>query len=61
MFSIGRKDLSALNEFLAGKKYLIGDSPCNEDAAIFGIVAQIVYTENGTLSNFIKSKSHNIK
>lgn len=43
-----------MNDFLAGKKYLIGDKPCNEDASVFGQVAQIIYTNNGILNKFIK-------
>lgn len=48
--------LKALNEFLAGKKFLLGDKPCNEDAAVFGIVAQMVYTDTSSLNTFIKGK-----
>lgn len=44
-----------MNNFLDGRKFLLGDKPCNEDAAVFGLVAQMVYTESGTLNKFIKS------
>lgn len=48
--------LKSLNDFLEGKKFLIGDKPCNEDASVFGAVAQTVYTETGTLNQFIMSE-----
>lgn len=49
--------MKALNEFLAGKKYLLGDKPCNEDSSVFGIVAQMIFTECGTINKFITSNS----
>lgn len=46
----------SLNDFLEGKKYLIGEKPCNEDAAVFGQICQIIYHERGPMYYYIKSK-----
>lgn len=55
VYSIGRKDLKSINDFLDGKKFLLGDKPCNEDAALFGMLCQLVYHETGPMNQFIKS------
>lgn len=52
--------LKALNDFLEDKKFLIGDRPCNEDASVFGIFAQFVYSENGTLNKYIMSNLYTV-
>jgi len=36
-------DLRNLSVLLGNKKFLLGDEPCEEDAAIFGMLAQILY------------------
>ena len=36
-------DLSALSTMLGEKRYLVGDAPCEADAALFGVLDQIVY------------------
>lgn len=46
----------ALEAFLGNKKYLLGDQFCNEDAAVFGMISQLVYNDNNELTDFIKSK-----
>ena len=48
-----------MNDFLEGKKFLTGDRPCNEDASVFATTAQFVYTDNGTLNQFIRSNNIN--
>jgi len=60
VLSIGKKDLKSLDVFLRGKRFLLGDKPCNEDAAVFGIVAQFVYTDSGTLNKFINNECPNL-
>jgi len=59
--SIGEQDLKALNDYLQGKKYLAGDKPCNEDASVFGIVAQLVFADRGSMNKFIKEKCPNVQ
>lgn len=56
VYSIGRKDLKSLNSFLTGKKYLLGNECCNEDASIFGMISQYIYHETGPLHHYIMSK-----
>lgn len=55
VYSIGRKDLKSLNDFLEGKKFLLGDEPCNEDAAVFGMMCQFLYHEKGPMNQYILS------
>ncbi|TMS35832.1 hypothetical protein L596_003142 [Steinernema carpocapsae] len=40
---IGRDDLKAISEFLGSKHYFTGFKPTRIDAALFGMLAQIVY------------------
>ena len=44
-----------MNNFLDGKRFLLGDTVCDEDASVFGTVSQFVYAETGTLNQFIES------
>ena len=41
---------------MEGKAFLLGDKPCNEDAALFGMLCQIVYAERGPTNQYLKSK-----
>ena len=50
--------MMALEAFLGNKKYLLGDQFCNEDAAVFGMISQLLYNDNNELTAFIKSKTH---
>ena len=51
LYEIGRRDLSALNTLLGEKKFLFSDSkPCNTDFMLFGICAQIKFTDRGPLN-----------
>jgi hypothetical protein len=36
-------DLRSLSIFLGKKKYLLGDEPCEDDAAVFGELAQVLW------------------
>ena len=44
-----------MNDFLDGKKFLLGDRPCNEDSALFGMICQLIYHETGPFNQFVKS------
>lgn len=55
MYEIGTTDLKALNIFIGNKKFLMGDNSCNEDASLFGILAQSVYNGKGRLHDYVMS------
>ncbi|EDO34760.1 predicted protein [Nematostella vectensis] len=48
IYNLGERDLAALSGFLGSKKFLLGDKPCVTDAAIFGLVANILWTAQGS-------------
>ena len=50
---IGIADLKAFEDFLGNKKYLMGDRICNEDASIFGGIAQVVNHDRGPFNKYI--------
>ena len=54
LYQIGRADLTAIDNFIGDKKFLMGDQPCNEDAGVFACLCQIIYNEQGALNKFIK-------
>ncbi|XP_071099367.1 failed axon connections homolog [Haliotis cracherodii] len=41
-------DLKALSDFIGDKRFLLGDTPCQEDCAVFGILAQVVWQMPGS-------------
>ena len=41
--NIGKKDLKAISIILGDKPYFLGDKPTSFDAAIFGVLANVVY------------------
>ena len=47
--------MRSLENFIANKKFLMGDQVCNEDASIFGHVAQLINHDRGPLNNFLMS------
>ena len=52
---MGRADLKALEDFIAHKKFLFGDAACNEDAAVFSFLVQIIYHDKGPFNEFLTS------
>ena len=40
---VGQRELTALSEFLADKKYLLGDEPTTVDCSAFGLVNNIMW------------------
>ncbi|XP_077990334.1 failed axon connections homolog [Glandiceps talaboti] len=48
IYSIAEKDIRALSVFLGDKKFMFGDEPCQEDCAIFGQLAQVVWQLSGS-------------
>ena len=45
--------LKAINTFIGSKKYFFGDKLSNLDAALFGMLCQFIYNDNGPLNQFI--------
>ncbi|XP_077982058.1 failed axon connections homolog [Glandiceps talaboti] len=43
IYHIAEKDIRALSVFLDDKNFLFGEEPCEEDCAIFGLIAQMVW------------------
>lgn len=39
--------LEALSKILGNKKFILGNEPCDDDAAIFGLLAQALYSSPG--------------
>ena len=60
VYSIGRADLKALDDFIGTKKFLLGDKASDADAAIFGLIAQLFFHNSGPIHRFIKSESPSI-
>ena len=48
-------DLKAFEDFLGNKKYLMGERICNEDASMFGGLAQVINHDRGPFNNFVMS------
>ena len=57
VYDIGIKDMDALETFMGGKKFLMGDRVCNEDASLFGMVAQLVNHDRGPFNQHFISES----
>jgi hypothetical protein len=54
VLAIGKADLKALNDFFGSKKFLMGYKVCNEDASVFGVLAEIFYVDTTGLNKFLK-------
>ena len=42
--TIGKRDITALADFLGGKPYFMGDVPCSLDATAYGFLANLIWT-----------------
>ena len=56
VYQIGKDDLKAFETFLEGKKFLMGNKPCNEDASLFGMLCQVMFNDKSILNQYLKSK-----
>jgi len=55
-------DLRTISTFLGDKKFLLGDEPCEEDAAVFGHLAEIVWNcPNSPYEKLVYEELGNIK
>ena len=48
--------MKAIETFLEGKIFLMGNTLCNEDASLFGILCQVMFNDRGVLNQYLKSK-----
>ena len=48
--------MEAIETLLGGKKFLMGDQICNEDASIFATIAQVINHDRGPFNDYYKSK-----
>lgn len=53
---MGLADLKAFEDFIGTKKYFMGDKICNEDASMFGGIAQVVNHDRGPFNTYLMSK-----
>ncbi len=53
IYKIGKDDLMAIENFVAGKKFLFGDEPCNEDACVFAFLCMFLYLDKGPFNEFL--------
>ena len=44
IYAIGKRDVTALAEFLGGKTYFMGDQPCSLDATAYAFLANLVWS-----------------
>ena len=56
VYEIGIEDGQAIENFLGNKKYLMGDAICNEDASVFGLLAQAINHDRGPINKFFLGK-----
>ena len=48
--------MDALENFIDNKKYLMGEKICNEDASVFGLLAQAINHDSGPINKYLMSK-----
>lgn len=55
-------DLRAVSVILGNKKFICGDGPCEDDCAIFGVLAQCVWGLPGSCyENLVHGELTNLK
>ncbi|KAL5017183.1 hypothetical protein ScPMuIL_006772 [Solemya velum] len=60
-WSIAMGDMSALSDYIGDKKFLMGDIPCEEDCAVFGMLAQICWHMPGSRhEKFMRENTPNL-
>ncbi len=53
VYFIATSDAKAIETFLNGKKFLMGDQICNEDASMFALLATAIYHDRTSLNKYI--------
>jgi len=57
-----KSDMRTVSQILGNKKYILGDEPCENDCAIFGIMAQFVWGLPGSpYEKFLHEELTNVK
>jgi hypothetical protein len=56
VFDIGKTDLKAFESFLEGKKFLMGEKICNEDASIFSLMTTLINHDRTSLNKYVMGK-----
>ena len=46
--AIGRRDITALADFLENKRYFLGDAPCSLDATAYAFLANLLWVPIGS-------------
>lgn len=49
IYQITNDDLRAVSKLLGRKKFILGDEACEDDAAIFGVLAECLWGSPGSL------------
>lgn len=57
VYEIGEADLEALETFMSGKQFLMGDQVCNEDASVFAHLCQGKHHDRGPMHVYMEGKS----
>ena len=60
VYEIGQADLKSIEKFIDGKKYIMAEKVCNEDASLFGVICQCIYHDRGPLNQYVNSQCPNI-
>lgn len=61
LFNGARKDLSALEVLLDGKKYFFSnEKPCDADFAVFGFTCQLLFNDSYFMNKFMKAECPNL-
>ncbi|KAL7633402.1 UNVERIFIED_CONTAM: hypothetical protein RMT77_016273 [Armadillidium vulgare] len=56
-----RKDIEALSNYLGKKEFLMGDTPCEVDCAVFGMLSQFVWgTPGSPFAVMVQSEYRNL-
>jgi len=61
IYSIAENDLKAVSDLLGDKSYLLGEEPSTYDCAVFGLLANVLYSGmESPLSTYIKENAQNL-
>ena len=55
VYDIGRADLKAFNDIIGTNKFIFGYEVSDVDAALFGILAQVMFNDRGPLNDYLIS------
>lgn len=62
IYQLTEDDIRSVSLILGNKKYIIGDEPCEDDCAIFGMLGQVVFGAPGSsYERLVNGECRNIK